>query len=205
MLRDPVARALSHINHVQRDLGHPLYPLAAGVSVAEYCERPVLRKTVDNFQSRYLASLDFALALSPGPAVSSGCEPYRSVSVRFENSLFSLDKETGLLEGALRALDAVEAVGICEAHRASLRVFGKALGWGVDPVEFDVNRTTDQWTLDDLSSAEIDALMRLNMIDAQVYDHARQKFLNLCGQYGIELTESERSVLTKSSAGYAVP
>ena len=42
MLRDPLARALSHINHVQRDQEHPLHPLSAGLTVGQYCEHPVL-------------------------------------------------------------------------------------------------------------------------------------------------------------------
>ena len=67
MLRDPLARALSHINHVQREQVHPLHLLSAGLTVEQYCQHPVLRRTVDNFQSRYLASLDFALALMPRP------------------------------------------------------------------------------------------------------------------------------------------
>ena len=101
ILRDPLARALSHINHVQRDQSHPLHPLSAGLTVGQYCEHPVLRRTVDNFQSRYLASLDFALALMPRPPERRGHEPYGSVSVSFENALYSLDKETGLLDGAV--------------------------------------------------------------------------------------------------------
>jgi hypothetical protein len=47
MLRNPVARALSHMNHVQRDVTHPLHSLAKGLTIQGYCRHPVLRKTVD--------------------------------------------------------------------------------------------------------------------------------------------------------------
>ena len=198
ILRDPLARALSHINHVQRDQSHPLHPLSAGLTVGQYCEHPVLRRTVDNFQSRYLASLDFALALMPRPPERPAHEPFGSVSVSFENALHSLDKETGLLDGAVRALNAIDAVGICEAHGTSLRVFARALGWDVEMVEFGLNHhATGQRTLEDLSRAEMNALTSLNLIDAQVYGHAMRKFFRLCSQYGIELNESERSALTQ--------
>ncbi len=197
MLRDPLARALSHINHVQREQGHPLHSLSAGLTVDQYCEHPVLRETVDNFQSHYLASLDFALALMPGSPECRSHEPYGSVSVSFENALYSLDKETGLLDGAVRALNAIDAVGICEAHGTSLQVFGRALGWDVEAVKVGLNRATGQRTLGDLSKAEMNALTRLNLIDAQDYGHAIGKLFRLCCQHGIEVNERERSALTQ--------
>jgi hypothetical protein len=197
MLRDPVARALSHINHIQRKQEHPLHSISVGLNVHQYCTHPILRRTVDNFQSRYLASLDFALALKPRPTEPRDQEPYGSVSVSFENALYSLDKETGLLDGAIRALDAIDAVGICEAHGTSLRVFAKALGWDVETVEFGLNHASGQMTPKDLSGDEMDALTSLNLIDAQVYCHAVGKFLQSCGQYAIELNVREKADLTK--------
>lgn len=193
ILREPLGRALSHINQVQRNREHPLHALAAGLTVTQYCEIPILRRTVDNFQARYLASLDFALALMPRPTEHSGKEPYGSVSISFENALHSLDKESGLLDGAVRALNAIDVVGICEAHGTSLRVFARALGWDVETVEFGLNQASGQRTLRDLSRAELDTLRSLNLIDIQVYGRAVEKFFRHCSQYDIELNESERS------------
>jgi hypothetical protein len=197
MLREPIARALSHINHVQREEGHPLHELSAGLTVAQYCEHPVLRKTVDNFQSRYLASLDFALALMPRSPESRDQELYGSVSVSFENALYSLDKETGLLDGAIRALDAIDVVGICEAHSASLRVFASVLDWDMEAVQFDLNQSIGQKTLGELSGAEIEVLKSLNVIDAQVYAHGVRRFSHLCRHHCIDWNERERSTLNR--------
>ena len=198
MLRDPIARALSHINHVQREPGHPLHSIAAGLTVGQYCEHPALRKTVDNFQSRYLASLDFALALMPRHSESEPHRPYGSVSVSFENALFSLDRETGLQDAAVRALDAIDAVGICEAHGTSLQVFAKVLGWDIHAAEFELNHAaTGQKTLANLSSAEIEALTNLNAIDIQIYEHAIEMFSCLCRDHGLEIHEQERLALTR--------
>jgi hypothetical protein len=199
ILRDPLARALSHINHVQRDPIHPLHHLAAGLTVEEYCEHPMLRRTVDNLQSRYLASLDFALALMPRPADGAPRKPYGSVSISFENALHSLDKQTGLLDGAIRALNAIDAVGICEAHGTSLLVLARALGWDLEIDEFGLNRSIGQPTLEDLSAVEIESLTSLNLIDAQVYAQARERLSSQCSQYGIELNETDCSTLTHRS------
>ncbi|QVL33818.1 hypothetical protein KIH39_07900 [Telmatocola sphagniphila] len=67
LLRDPISRALSHINHVQRDPNHPQHEAARNLSLLEYCRHPDLRRTIDNTQSRYLASLCFAEALMTRP------------------------------------------------------------------------------------------------------------------------------------------
>jgi hypothetical protein len=203
MVRDPLARALSHINHVQRSPEHPLHAVSAGLTVAQYCEHPALCKSVDNFQARYLASLDFASALMPRPVERSGQIAYGSVSINFENALYSLDKAAGLLDGAVRALNSIDAIGICEAHGSSLRVFAGVLGWDVEIEEFGLNQAAGQRTLKDLSIAEKDTLTSLNLIDAQVYRHAIDKFLRLCDQYGIELNETERSALNHREAPIA--
>jgi hypothetical protein len=208
MLRNPVARALSHINHVQREQAHPLHNLTSGLSLLEYCTHPVLRKTVDNYQSRYLASLDFALALRPRSPEIQGQDGYGSVSISFENALYSLDKETGLLDGAMRALSAMDAVGLCEAHNASLRVFASVLGWEMEAAEFGVNQSVGQKTLHDLSQVEIEILQNLNQIDAQVYAHGVRRFTGLCREHGIELSAREWSGIAPGetdAAGCALP
>ena len=101
--------------------------------------------------------------------------------------MYSLDKETGLLDGAVRALDAIDAVGICEAHDASLRVFARVLGWDVEVVEFELNHSTGQKTVDDLSRAEMDALTNLNRIDTQVYSMRWRSSCACAVEHGIEL------------------
>lgn len=193
MVREPMARALSHINEIQRHPGHPLHELAEGLSVEEYCEHPELRKTVDNFQARYLASLDFAMTLMPRPSEGREHEPYASLSVRFESALYSLDRATGLLDAAVRALDAIDAVGICEAHAASLKVFARVLGWDVEIPEYRLNRSHGQRTLAELSRRDREALASLNEVDSQVYAHAIGRFVGHCRKHGIELDAGERS------------
>ena len=123
ILRDPVARALSHVNHIRRRDDHPLHAVAAPLSILEYCRHPLLRRTVDNFQSRYLASMSIARALMPAVNPTPQPQPRGTISVRFEDALFSLDAAYGLEEEAVRTVDAMDAVGVNEAHGPSLQVF----------------------------------------------------------------------------------
>jgi hypothetical protein len=190
MLREPLARAVSHINHIQREEQHPLHALAAGLSVLQYCEHPVLRRTIDNLQARYLASLSFSLALLPKPGQQAGGQAWGSVSVQFEEALSALDRETGLLDAALRALAAVDAFGLCEAHGASLRIFARLLGWEGEITEVSLNTAPPgQRSRTSLSATEIQTLADLNVVDTQLYQHALKLFLDTCQAYGIPLEE----------------
>jgi Galactose-3-O-sulfotransferase len=137
------------------------------------------------------------------PVEGSVQEPHGSVSINVENALHALDKESGLLDGAVRALVAIDVVGICEAHSASLRLISKALAWDAEVEEFELNQAKGQKTLKDLSRSEIDTLSSLNLIDAQLYGHAIGKFLRACRRYGIELNEDEGSALSRRGSRIA--
>ena len=193
VLRDPVARALSHINHVKRDELHPLHRVAADLSIVEYCEHPQLGKSINNLQSRYLASLSFSSALTPAPGECAMTRPPGSVSVRFEDALFSLDEEVDLRKCAMEALDKMIFVGICEEFAVSLNAMSKALGWSPPPPEeVRLNQApSGQAVLGSLSSGEIDALERHTSVDRAVYDVALGILAETCRSLGIVPPEAK--------------
>ena len=193
MLREPLARALSHINHVQRELQHPLHHLARGLSIVEYCGHPVLRRTVANFQSRYLASWSFSAALlqaSREDALAKG-----DASVRFESALYDLDENYGLCDAAIRALNGFDAVGLCESHQASMQLFGAVLRWraGVIRAPQLNTRASGQPDLQRLSAQELAALRGLNGVDEAVYRHACTLFADACRRRGVGLDADVRA------------
>jgi len=187
MLRDPVARALSHINHVQRDATHLLHLQATGLSVREYCGHPALRKTIENFQSRYLASLSFSRALIPPPADHAAGWAFGDRAIQFENALYSLDRTTGLFDEAVRSLTIVDAVGLCEAHGPSLQLFMATLGLEtrVGLAETRLNVGKGGLQLEQLSRDERAALEELNEVDRAVYEQARKMFVAACRKHAI--------------------
>ena len=79
MLREPLARTLSHINHVQRHDLHPDYEIARGLSVEAFCAHHDLGRTIDNLQSPLSGFIsDFAGAAAGDdaagqPSLSPGC------------------------------------------------------------------------------------------------------------------------------------
>ena len=184
ILREPVARSLSHINHIQRAPSHPHYELAAGKSVEEYCEQPVLRRTIADFQARYLASLRFSTVLLPREDVTAG--PHGSISIGFEDALFSLDANDGLVESAKGALEQFAVVGICESYRRSERLFGKVLGRNTTGDAKVLNRAgSDQKTVRDLTDSERECLEELTQADASVYRYGQLIFERQCRAHGV--------------------
>jgi len=185
MLRSPVARALSHINHVQRAKEHPLYPVANGLSVAEYCRHPELRSSVDNVQSRHLASLGFARALLPDAPGKPAGEPFAWRALEYERTLFSLDQSTGLADAAADAVEWIDAVGICEEHDRSVRRFANLFGWDMSAASGQPSRLNladqSQRTVDSLSSEDLGSLSSLNLIDQRIYDLAKRRFDDQAG------------------------
>ena len=191
MLREPRARALSHINHVQREPSHPWFAEGSKLSVEQYCNHPVFRRSVDNLQARHLASLQFSLALLPDSPDRSAVKPSETVGLAFNRALFSLDRMTGLYDAAVHALRSIECVGITEAHRHSLRLFARKLHWQIPLEERRKNiATSGQRSLDSLSATELELLTDLNTVDLAVYRFACGHFRELCQQSGIELDQA---------------
>lgn len=175
VLRDPVWRTISHIKHVRRDRGHPLHELATGKTVREYCSHPVLRKSVENFQSRYLASLCWAQAILTTPRSELAVQG--QISVGFESGLFALDRGPQLLQYAIRALESLDAVGIAEQHAETVRLFARALGVAVTGREYRLNAAAagEEAALE-LSSSDFAAIDAITEIDRPVYERAIQLF-----------------------------
>jgi hypothetical protein len=174
MIRDPIARAVSHINHVQRAPEHPLHSAAKELSVYDYCRHPLLKRTVSNYQSRYLASMQLAWALHYD---ATAPRPFAAHATAFDNALFSLDESDGLQSAAMESLKRIDAVGIVEDHWKSLNLFAKTFNWPAPVDEAKLNLAAqNQWTVDRLKWKEHRILRDLNKVDLAVYKQACQVF-----------------------------
>ena len=186
IVRDPIQRALSHINHVQREPSHPMYDRARDRGIRSYCSDPVLRTTIENFQARYLASLSFSrVLLRP----SDSERPPNGISVAFESSLCSLDTSLGLERAAIEALAEIDAVGLTEHLEASMALFAKVLGWDTQPEVGQLNRAdAQQQRVSDLDQRDLEVLAEATAIDQVVYEQATRQFRNQCAEFEIATT-----------------
>jgi hypothetical protein len=192
VLRDPLARALSHINHVQREsAGHPWYAEASSLSIEQFCEHPVFRRCVDNLQARHLASLAFSLALVRSSPDRRDGESPASVALAHEEALFSLDPATGLFDSAVQSLGSIYAFGIAELQGPTFELFKKKLGWSTPVQEYRTNvADPNQKRLESLTASELDALTRLNSVDQRLYACALEWFRKECNSHGVELLDA---------------
>jgi hypothetical protein len=185
MLREPLARCLSHLNHMRRVPAHPRHALVSKLTLVECCRHPVLRRVLDNVQSRYLASLSFARALLTDRS-ALGCDSMNS----FEHALFSLDPRGEMLQAAVESLHDMTMVGLCEAHRPSLQLLMRSLGWPAqgEVEELRLNTASDgQQRVEDLTRAERAALREINGVDLELYSAGCQRFRDLCRQFAVEV------------------
>jgi len=187
LLRDPISRTISHINHVQRDARHPLHPYAEHLTFAEYCRHPELRHTVENYQSRFLASLSIARAILKVEK-NVVCAPS---SLAFEASLYALDRGGDLLESALTVVSDVDMVGITEWHQQTMRLFASKFNI-TRPVP-EAKRLNEagnsQRRRETLSPEEIAAIQEITEIDRLVYERASQQFRAECSRVGIGIED----------------
>jgi hypothetical protein len=182
-LREPIARSVSHINHVQREAGHPLHGMAQGLSVSEFCRSPQLRRTIENYQARHLASLCFSLDILRRHAKA----PAGTLSLRLEDDLWCLDRGTDLRDSALRALEGLDFVGVCEATRVSLALLSRALGAPAPTEDCWLNTAgPEQRAPTGLAPEERQALLELTEIDRAVYGAAVRRFRAHCERSGME-------------------
>ena len=178
VVREPIARSLSLINHVQRDAAHPLHARATGLDVVEFCDDPELRRLIRDHQSRQIASLALAHAVI-GPLDDSS--PRGTRSVGFEQALYSLDPSEGLEESALSMLETLNAVGVTEEFELSVALFARVLGMATTPGSIRLNPAhSSQRGVAELRPDELEVLHGLTKIDRVVHERAKERLHELC-------------------------
>ena len=177
ILRDPVERVISQINHVQRDPEHRFHYSAKRMTVLELYHHRGFQRALDNCQARYLASL------APAQMVfrsfeHRGCA---AAPVDFPGTLFSTDPQYGLLDSAIRAIGEMDMVGIAEAHHETVKLFARKFNVPAPAEAYHFNTAPpSQLKRAELSPEELECIQDLTRIDQVVYDYALQLFEREC-------------------------
>ncbi|WP_183205886.1 hypothetical protein [Aurantimonas endophytica] len=181
LLRDPTSRTFSHIKHVLRTPSHPFHEMAQGLSVAQYCAHPILSRSVENYQARYLSSLALSREL-----VAQESSAYAAVQLAFENSMYGQDSAADLLETSCKALEALAAVGVTEKHQTSLRLFSKVTGLPEPKADFLANvAPAGQQTSLNLTADDYAAVQSVTEIDRKLYERGLERFARQCLEHGV--------------------
>ncbi|OZB39094.1 MAG: hypothetical protein B7X48_10410 [Acidiphilium sp. 34-60-192] len=168
ILRDPLARTISHFNEVRRTTTHPLHPHVIGQTLFDFVHDPTTVPMVANFQARYLTQ-----AKAPIERLATLFEPNwnnaYSLSVAWENASTATDPDHlhRMATANLRTLDAIFTTERLETEAATLQ---QALGL---PPALVPRRNVTQGPaipIDPRTRARIAGLTR---VDQALYDAAK--------------------------------
>jgi len=152
MLRDPVARTISHYQHVRRHPQHPAHDIAQHMDLKEFCINPRTRHMVENYQARYL--VDFGLDPRSLGAV---CTQEDLSNYLLQDMLEKITRGVVapdlLYAAAAENLNSFAAVGTTEEFPVTMERFAAALGFQPPP-RFDERHNTAG---NSLSPSDLDA------------------------------------------------
>lgn len=163
MIREPVARSVSHIRHVRSAPQfwlHRYLPLA-GMTIDEALLHPLVRHFLRDYQTRIIG-WDFRFSEIPGPPI--------------------LDVPLGagreVLDSAIGRLERCAFVGISERFADSMELLERTLGWPMPAREPRENRFADKPDDhgDEPSPQTLAAIRALVPLDLELYEFARRRF-----------------------------
>lgn len=169
VLRDPIARALSHYEHILRDKEHYLYEKANRQgSLAAFLRDPETAPMIVNFQTR-------ALALDQDPLAPAGETGY-DLERRLESYPGHGEPETVLLDRAITRLSQFAFVGLVERYDESVEGLFRTFGWRRPPAIPRMNVSTNRGTRQALTTEDRRLLEDAVRLDVALYDAARGLF-----------------------------
>jgi hypothetical protein len=168
MLRDPLARTISHYLHVKRAREHPYYDIVQSLSLFEFCTHPKTCHMVRNYQARFL--VDFGIAPRDAGAL---CTHEELSSFQLEDLLERLTLDAVpddlLLSAAEANLTSFAAVGVTEQFPEAMRRFAAVFGrTEVSPLFYERHHVAPN----PVAEAELDSKTRLAILDATQVDLA---------------------------------
>jgi len=150
MLRDPIARVISHYEYIRRTPGDPHYEAVSNMTLEEFCQRLTVGKVGKNIQTFYIAK-----------------------TLRFNLERLSPQE---VLEVAKESLDRYAFVGILERFQDSLFLLSYIFGWKPILNQRKENASATKTTYDGLPQSTIDHIREHSLLDIELYEYAQEIF-----------------------------
>jgi hypothetical protein len=172
MLREPVARTVSHYLHVKRDVHHPFHQYVVNHSLSDFVNDPITIPMVFNLQARYLVESglhldELAKRFDTKSLSKSGLQ------MAWENSSFALSSAAlfNLAQTTLKSMDF-----ICTTDQFDLGAARIADHYCFQYKQFEVRNvapeTPERPQLDDIVSSRIRALTE---VDEALFHYAQSQ------------------------------
>ncbi len=169
MLREPVARTISHYQHAKRDPHHPAYDMVQCMDLKEFCTNSRTRHMVENYQARYL--VDFGLdPRSLGAAFTPDDLSRFLLQDMLEIMTTGVVADDLLYAAAASNLRSFAAVGTTEEFVDTMERFAVALGFPLPP-HFDERHNTADNSLQpsDLDTETMRVVCRATEVDQALH------------------------------------
>lgn len=150
VLREPVARVISHYEYIRRMPGDPHYAAVKGMTLAEFSQKLTAGKVGKSIQTYHVA----------------------------KTLQFDLDDLTPeeILEVAKKSLDRFAFVGLVERFQDSLFLLSYIFGWKPIINTRKENAAKSKKSLDEIPASTIDVIKENTRFDAELYQYAKEIF-----------------------------
>ena len=173
-LRDPLARAVSHHEHVLRDETHYFHSLAQDLgSFGAYLRDERTQPTVVNFELRCLGATFDPAELAK--SLTAEQVAHRDLEKLLDTMPFT-QSPSELLKTAQQRLDQMCLVGLTEQFANSLSLICEVFGWPRPDTIDTRNVNPRSMSPKDLPGADLRLLKRLNEADIELYQSAKARF-----------------------------
>ncbi|GAB4376738.1 MAG: hypothetical protein Kow00121_24380 [Elainellaceae cyanobacterium] len=150
VLREPIARVISHYDYIRRMPGDPHYQAVKDMTLEEFAQKLTAGKVGKNIQTYHVA----------------------------KTMRFSLDNlsPAEILDVAKESLDRFAFVGLVERFQDSLFLLSYIFGWKPIINSRKENAAKSKKSLDEIPSSTIDIIRENTLLDAELYEYAREIF-----------------------------
>jgi len=175
VLRDPIARVISHYDYIRRTPGDPHYEAVSNMTIEEFSQKLTVGKVGKNIQTYYVA----------------------------KTQRFHLEKLSGqdVLEIAKESIDRFAFVGLLERFQDSLFLLSHIFGWRPILNSRKENASAAKKSYANLPASTLDRLRESSQLDIELYEYAQAIFNQRYGEMCQTLLNKYGDATASSASG----
>lgn len=166
VLRDPVARTLSHFYHQRNKTDAWMHEVVRDWTFERYVHDPLGISEITNFQVRYLAM----------DRIQEDYWDHSPIRDRDHDALTAKYSDPRLLDRAVERLESAITFGLVERLEETFRLVAHTFGWPGSTSPPRLNPRRSERDAGDLTDRALEQVKRLTVLDQRLYDHAARLF-----------------------------
>lgn len=173
-IREPLARALSHYNHIARAQQHYFHKTVIKLgSFESFIVDPECQPLIRNFQCKMLTS-----SFDPFQ-IAKNLNSNDIKSFRLEHIIEVMESnynDSDILNQAISIINNFSFVGITERYNESIQSLSRISGFNLQ--YYELNKSIKMISSNDISQSVKDFFYKINQSDVALYEYAQNKLDN---------------------------